>query len=268
MCESCICFFTCLFYLFLFSFVSFMDDIKTLLRRYAEQYETADFLPADPSWFMHQVEGVENQEVTAFVASCLSYGSRKQFMPKIQFFLDVSEGDMYDWLLTGNFKDDVPDDDKSCFYRLYTWHTMYTLLVALRQMLQEYGSIGKYVKTFASDGFAAVKCITDYFSNKGIETIIPKNTTSACKRVCMFLRWMVRDGSPVDLGLWSHFIDKRTLIIPMDTHVLQEANRLGLIDSKTASMTVARKLSARLAGIFPDDPMKGDFALFGYGVNR
>ena len=91
---------------------------------------------------------------------------------------------------------------------------------------------------------------------------------SACKRVCMFLRWMVRDGSPVDLGLWSGFIDKRTLIIPMDTHVLQEANRLGLINAKTASMSVARRLSARLAEIFPDDPMKGDFALFGYGVNH
>ena len=79
---------------------------------------------------------------------------------------------------------------------------------------------------------------------------------------------MVRDNSPVDLGLWSSFIDKRTLIIPMDTHVLQEANRLGLINSKTASMSVAIKLSHRLSEIFPDDPMKGDFALFGYGVNH
>ena len=79
---------------------------------------------------------------------------------------------------------------------------------------------------------------------------------------------MVRDGSPVDLGLWSSFIDKRSLIIPMDTHVLQEANRLGLITSKTASMAAARKLTARLAEIFPDDPLKGDFALFGYGVNH
>ena len=233
-----------------------------------KKYETAEFLPDDPSWFMHQVEGEDNQETVAFIASCLSYGSRKQFMPKIQFFLDVSKNNVYDWLQSGRFKHDVPDDDERCFYRLYTWHTMYALLVAMNKMLREYGSIGRYVQSQATDGFTAVKCITDYFSSMGIETIIPKNTTSACKRVCMFLRWMVRDSSPVDLGLWSGFIDKRTLIIPMDTHVLQEANRLGLINAKTASMSVARNLSAKLAEIFPEDPLKGDFALFGYGVNH
>ena len=243
-----------------------MENIDNTLRKYAEQYETKDFLPADPSRFMHQVVGRENQETTAFIASCLSYGSRKQFMPKIQYIIDVAGNDVYNWVKSGSFAHDIPDDG-ACFYRLYTRHTMHALLSALRQMLDEYGSIGNYVKSRATDGFTAVKAITDYFASKGIETIIPKNTNSACKRVCMFLRWMVRDGSPVDLGLWKDFIDKRTLIIPMDTHVLQEANRLRLINSKTASMSVARKLTQRLAETFPDDPLKGDFALFGYGVN-
>lgn len=84
----------------------------------------------------------------------------------------------------------------------------------------------------------------------------------------MFLRWMVRDSSPVDLGIWNKLIDKRTLIIPLDTHVLQEAHKLKLINSKTASMSVAIKLTEKLKEIFPEDPLKGDFALFGYGVNH
>ena len=84
----------------------------------------------------------------------------------------------------------------------------------------------------------------------------------------MFLRWMVRDNSPVDLGLWSDLIDKSTLIIPMDTHVLQEAERLGLITSKCTSMSAAMKLSQKLSEIWPDDPTKGDFALFGLGVDK
>ena len=83
----------------------------------------------------------------------------------------------------------------------------------------------------------------------------------------MFLRWMVRDNSPVDLGLWNDIIDKRTLIIPMDTHVVQEAMRLGLLKSKSTSMSNAMKLSNRLRDIFPEDPLKGDFALFGLGVD-
>ena len=84
----------------------------------------------------------------------------------------------------------------------------------------------------------------------------------------MFLRWMVRDGSPVDLGLWADRIDKKSLIMPLDTHVLTEASRLGLITSRCTSMSAARRLTAALAEVFPDDPLKGDFALFGYGVNH
>ena len=65
-----------------------MQNIETL-RNLAGQYETRDFIIGDPSWFMHQVEGRANIEVTAFVASSLSYGSRKQFLPKIQYMLDI-----------------------------------------------------------------------------------------------------------------------------------------------------------------------------------
>ena len=113
-----------------------------------------------------------------------------------------------------------------------------------------------------------IKAITNWFSNYKENKLIPKDTVSACKRICMFLRWMVRDNSPVDLGIWSDFIDKRTLIIPMDTHVVNEAIALKLIDSLSTSMSNAIKLTKRLSKTFPDDPLKGDFALFGYGVNK
>lgn len=245
-----------------------MNSIPSILRQYASQYETAEFLLEDPSRFMHQVTGVENKEVTAFIASSLSYGSRKLFMPKIQSLLDMAGNDLYCWVRDGRFQKDIPDDAGRCFYRLYTYHTMHSFLCALQAMLAEYGSVGAFVKTHSTDCLSAVKAITGFFARFGIETIIPKNTVSACKRVCMFMRWMVRDASPVDLGLWASYIDKRTLIIPMDTHVLQEAERLGLTECRTASMSAALRLSKRLAEIFPDDPMKGDFALFGYGVNN
>ena len=84
----------------------------------------------------------------------------------------------------------------------------------------------------------------------------------------MFLRWMVRDGSPVDLGLWSDIMDRRTLIMPLDTHVVQESLRMELLKSRTASMGTARRLTDAMLEIFPDDPLKGDFALFGLGVDE
>ncbi len=234
----------------------------------AEKYETAYFLNGDPSWFMHQVTGVYNQEVMAFIASCLSYGSRKQFMPKIQFILDASKGNVYEWVRNGDFHEDIPNNPNIPFYRLYTQQTMNNFLVALQGLLNTHNSLGNYVKINASDGFSAVDSLCRYFSKYPLTGVVPKNTTSACKRLCMFLRWMVRDKSPVDLGIWSNFIDKKTLIIPLDTHVLQEARHLKLIEGRTSSMSTARQLTERLLQIFPEDPLKGDFALFGYGVNK
>ena len=239
-----------------------------LLRQYAERYETAEFLNGDPSWWMHQVDGDGNREATAFVASCLSYGSRKQFMPKIGQLLDWAGGDMGRWIREGLYEKQLRSGDRQCYYRLYTCGLMHDFLDAYRRVLDAYGSLGAFVRMNASDGFGAVSAICSFFSQSGISVVVPKDTTSACKRVCMFLRWMVRDGSPVDLGLWSDFIDRRTLIMPLDTHVVSQSVRLGLLSSSTASMSSARRLTDALAEVFPDDPLRGDFALFGYGVSK
>jgi uncharacterized protein (TIGR02757 family) len=281
-------------------------DLILHLKSLAFKYENEKFLVGDPSWFMHQVQGEHNKELLAFIASCLSYGSRKQFLPKIQFILDCSKGEVEEWLLSGQYKKDIPDTEK-CFYRLYTYSTMHQMLCALQEMILQHGSIKDYIQDFHKEsveqseqlldlaGFdkllkpehldilgqlveldsqrqlnanEAIEAIIAFFSDRGIEGIIPKNTKSSCKRICMFLRWMVRDNSPVDLGLWSDIIDKRTLIMPMDTHVVQEANKLGLLKSTTTSMSTAIQLTDTLREIFPDDPLKGDFALFGVGVDE
>ena len=246
------------------------DETAELLRTYAERYETSDFIIGDPSWFMHQVEPAADRIMLAFLASSLSYGSRKQFFPKIQYMLDCSQGRVEEWVRSGAFATDIPDDSSRCYYRLYTFAKVHQFLASLRQMLADYGSLTEFVRQSTPDGhcLTAVSALTSYFSSRGIEGIIPKNTQSSCKRVCMFMRWMVRDGSPVDLGLWSDIIDRRSLIMPMDTHVVQQSMRLGLLSSSSASMSSALRLTSAMSEVFPDDPLKGDFALFGYGVNN
>lgn len=240
--------------------------VRDTLISNAAKYETAEFIQGDPSWFMHQVSGDANQEAMAFVASGLSYGSRQQFMKKIQLLLDASGGQMAAWIADGAFADILPEGGSKSFYRLYTEEHMNAFLTRYRAMLQEFGTMGQMVRGLGSkNAFDAIEAICRYFG--GSSPVIPKDASSACKRVCMFLRWMVRNGSPVDLGLWADAIDRRTLIIPMDTHVLQQSARLGLISGKSTSMAAARKLTAALSEVFPDDPLKGDFALFGYGVN-
>lgn len=254
------------------------DTTRQMLLKNAEHYETTEFLVGDPSWWMHQVTGDENQETMAFLASALSYGSRKQFMPKIGQMLEWSGGNVHRWVAEGAFGEHLHEGDKGCFYRLYTKDCMNSFLKAYQQMLKEYGSMGDFIQRNASDGLSAVQTLCLFFnqpfnqsSNQTIKpsgTVVPKDATSACKRLCMFLRWMVRDNSPVDLGLWSDIIDKRTLIMPLDTHVLQQSVKLGLLTCSSASMSAARRLTASLAEVFPDDPLRGDFALFGYGVEN
>lgn len=241
------------------------DTLKAL----ASKYETKEFLVGDPSWFMHQVEQETDKELLAFIASSLSYGSRKQFLPKIQFILDCSGGYVRDWLLSERYAIDIPSQE-TCYYRLYTYKMMNSFLSALRAMVVKYGSLKGFLQSEmqTKDSIEAITLITRWFREHGSMGVIPKDTTSSCKRVCMFLRWMVRTDSPVDLGIWADIIDRSSLIIPMDTHVVQEALRLGLTTSRSTSMSAARKLTDSLRQIFPDDPTKGDFALFGLGVDQ
>lgn len=147
---------------------------------------------------------------------------------------------------------------------------MNRFIAAFSEMMREYGSLTEFVLQSVNDAkcISAVEAITSWFAARGIEGVIPKNIQSSCKRVCMFMRWMVRSDSPVDLGLWSDIIDRRTLIMPMDTHVVQQSMRLNLLASSSTSMSAAQRLTSAMSLVFPDDPLKGDFALFGYGVNN
>lgn len=253
-------------------------EVRSLRRKLlllANKYEVPDFLNGDPSWFMHQVIGERNQETIAFIASCLSYGSRNVFMPRIQYLLDCSRNEPYEWIKSGKYKLDIPNDD-TCFYRLYTNAMMYNLFNALQAMYEMYGDMKNFIRchtghnddNYQLEAIEAIEAICHYFQEQEAVRIVPKNASSSCKRVCIFLRWMVRTDSPVDLGIWSDLIRLRSLIMPLDTHVIQQSLQLGLITSKTTSMSVARKLTDKLLEIFPDDPLKADFALFGYGVNQ
>lgn len=244
------------------------NETRNLLLRLADRYETPQFIVGDPSWWMHQVQDARNQEATAFVASVLSYGSRAQFMPKIGLLLDMADGAMDRWLRNGLYHKHFAEGDKGCFYRLYSQGTMRAFFDAYHQLMEHHGSLGEFVEQSGSnEGIKAVEAICSWFSKSGVSVVVPKDTASACKRVCMFLRWMVRSDSPVDLGLWRGFIDRRTLIMPLDIHVVSEAMKLNLLSSRCASMSAARRLTAAMSEIFPDDPLRGDFALFGYGVS-
>lgn len=242
--------------------------LDELLRSLADRYETARFLDGDPSWFMHQVQGRANQEVMAFLASVLAYGRRDQFIGKAARLLAWSDGEPWQWVREGAYRERLADAD-ACFYRLYTQGMMSQMLDALRDMLVEWGSVGAFVEAHCPSHAAveALLALSGFFRARGVKGMVPSPQSSVAKRPCMLLRWMVRDGSPVDLGLWADIIDKSTLYVPLDTHVLQVSRSLGLLVGRTAGWRAVERLTAAMGEVFPGDPARGDFALFGYGVD-
>ena len=122
-------------------------------------------------------------------------------------------------------------------------------------------------KTLQTESFDASSAILHVIAGAFPQCrVVPQNAGSANKRMNMFLRWMVRTGSPVDIGLWTWF-SPADLVMPLDTHVLKQAKKLRLISERSAgTQKTARELTRALKQIWPDDPCRGDFALFGLGV--
>ena len=240
------------------------EELKNKLRELADRYEVASFCDQDPSQFLrwYEVEAgrgtIADVETASFIAAMLAFGSRKQFIPKIRQILttaDTSCGSISKWLKSGQFKKDFPTGAAK-FYRFYSFDDMQVFFGELGEILKQTGSLGEYFKT---------RDLCDIFPKS---SIVPKGRSSANKRIHMFLRWMVRRNSPVDLGLWT-WTDPASLLIPLDVHVMQEAIGLGLIpEGANASRKTAERLTAALAEVFPGDPCRGDFALFGLGVDK
>ena len=248
--------------------------LKEKLRSLADRYEVPSFTEEDPSQFLRWYKPEEGRgtvadvEAASFIAAMLAFGNRKQFISKIRQILETSDrslGSLSTWLKTGAYKKDFPQGAAK-FYRFYSYDDMQVFFGELGDILNEAGTLGEYFRV--KGGVTGASTLHEIVSASFLKSaIVPKGRSSANKRVHMFLRWMVRRGSPVDLGLWD-WADPDSLLIPLDVHVMQEAAGLGLIpEGATASRKTAELLTDKLREVFPGDPCRGDFALFGLGVD-
>ena len=238
------------------------------LKRWAEQYETADFIQSDPVQFPHRYDSRVNIEISAFVTAWIAWGSRKQIIQKADFIdREIFKSAPYHYIVGTDTQGAAPEwrqykGDKTNFYRTFTYADFHDLCARLFEV---YTSAESMEAALLKSDKKPLEALQSLFGDvKGIPDM---ETKSGCKRLCMFLRWMCRPNSPVDFGMWT-ICDPRNLIIPLDTHVHKQALRLGLVTRRTSDLQTAIEITDRFAEIFPDDPTKGDFALFGYGVNN
>lgn len=263
--------------------------LKKKLTSLAAKYETRDFIKEDPSQFLYYYKNPKDIELCAFIASLLSFGSRKQFIPKIRYIMETADtyGGIYNWINSHDFEQNFSPASNAKFYRFYSYKDMYFLFEKLADIIYTEKTLGLFLSNRYTEklnqlsascqdlehndskekipSLNLIDIIAEVFENC---SIVPSTKTSAKKRLCMFLRWMVRDNSPVDIGLWPWF-EKKNLLIPLDVHVLDEAKGLGLIASNaTGTRKTAEELSKVAGLIFENDPCRLDFALFGLGVDE
>lgn len=247
--------------------------IKEYLDDLVKTYEVPAFIGDDPVQFPHRYQKKEDIEIAAFIASIFAYGKREAFISKLNILFERMGNKPYEFVVNFDENSTVVDDID---YRFSVGIDLKQIIIILKNLYNE-GSSLEALFTYGWEQSNDVGCmlqvVIDYFySNvtlpvtKGFYHLLPNpSKKSACKRLNMFLRWMVRK-STVDIGIWG-FMPKSELLIPLDVHVAKISRQLGLLSRKQNDYTAVIELTGQLKKLDPSDPVKYDFAMFGYGVS-
>lgn len=247
--------------------------MKAYLDYLKEKYETKDFIKDDPIQFPHLFRGdIKNLETMAFIASIFAFGKREAFISKLNLILELSEHNLYDFIL--NF-DKNEEKLNGLIYRFYKDFDIKALFFILSSLFKSGMTIGDlFYENRSKNTKNIIKKVYSYFETskynpktQGFSFMMANpDKGGANKRMNMFLRWMVRQG-PVDFGVWD-FIKTEDLIIPLDVHVGNISRKLNLLDRKQNDFISAWNLTLKLKEFNQNDPVGYDFALFGAGVNK
>lgn len=220
----------------------------------AEVYHCAGFITSDPVQFPHRYTAKQDIEISGLLTAIMSFGNRKQIIKKATELHRKMGNSPYQYVLSRQWEKDFPRNVRESFYRMLSYADFYGYFDRLYHAYSRYESLEDALNVYPG------------IPMKKLCGFLEVSDKSPQKKLNMFLRWMIRQDSEVDFGIWKSF-DCRDLIIPLDTHVCRVAYYLKLTDTDTFSLKNACCITAALAEIFPEDPCLGDFALFGMGVN-
>ena len=233
------------------------------LENAANRCECAAFIEGDPVQFPHRYTDRRDIEVSAFISAWMAYGSRKVFLcvlDRLHTMMD-SAGGPYRYIVSGAWSETGQGAD-CCLYRFYRWADFSMLCARLASIYSRMASIEELFVPGEPLENGVLNLCREF---EGVNGIPVPGSTSANKRLYMFLRWMVRKGSPVDFGIWNNVVPAQ-LLIPVDTHVFATAKALGLTSRCGADLRTSIEITGKMAQIWPHDPARGDFALYGSQV--
>ena len=250
------------------------EKIKQYLEHLVEKYNKPFFIEEDPICLPHRFNKKQDIEIIGFWVSILAWGQRKTIIKSGERLLELMDNSPYDFVLNHSEKDlkgfekfvhrTFQPTDALYFIHFFnkyyqandTLETAFSKHIATSDSNVEKGLIA-FAKNFFDDPYAPKR------TQKHVASPLRKST---CKRLNMFLRWMVRnDDRGVDFGLWKD-INTNQLLIPYDVHVERNARKLGLVSRKQRDWKTVVELTENLKEFDASDPVKYDYALFGLGV--
>ncbi|HET6766088.1 MAG TPA: TIGR02757 family protein [Chitinophagaceae bacterium] len=244
--------------------------LKEFLDSKVKEYNRPAFIQDDPIAIPHLFTQKQDVEIAAFFAAIFAWGNRTTIINKSKELMHRMDNSPYAFIK--NYPPTHVQNLKGFAHRTFNTDDLYYFLEFLHQHYLKFDSLEPAF--FPSGDLNAEQGLIrfrNYFfsfehlrrTEKHISSPLQKST---CKRLNMFLRWMVRkDDNGVDLGLWNN-ISPSQLICPIDVHVARVAKKLGLLKRKLVDWQAAVELTDALRQLDKDDPVKYDFALFNLGV--
>lgn len=232
----------------------------------------------DPLEFLHKYSGFHDIEIAGIISSLFAYGNVKQIISTLDKIHNVMKRKPYEFVMDYNYVHDKKlfADIKHRFYtqddiaKLFrSLHLAYNKEGTLKNLFLKFYEKEKDIKNSIT---AFSKFMVEFIADKreashGIKFMFPDpEKGSACKRMNLFLRWMVRKDE-LDFGLWNE-IPTSQLIIPVDTHVAKICRSLKLTDRKNVSWQMAEEITEELKMFDADDPVKYDFAICHIGMRK
>jgi uncharacterized protein (TIGR02757 family) len=250
------------------------DQLKYMLDQAVDQFNRPQFIEHDPISIPHQFTKLQDREIMGFWTAMLSWGQRPVIMQNANRLVQLMDGAPSDFVLNHQEK----DRERFLAFKHRTFQATDTLyfLEFFQQYYRQNTSLEQAFTRGLSHNALDISGALSAFHNQFFDhPFAPERTRkhistpsrgSTCKRLNMFLRWMVRnDNNGVDFGIWKQ-ISPRQLLIPLDVHVDRVARRLGLLERTRSDWQSVLELTAALRAFDPTDPVKYDFALFGMGV--
>lgn len=245
--------------------------IKKFLDKKVQLYNKDFFIETDPIQIPHLFSKKEDIEIAGFLTSVISWGLRKVIIEKAKLLMKLMDNSPYDFIM--NHKSIDLNLFKKFKHRTMQYLDIIFFIKSLKKIYKIYNGLESlfYIEKTEINTQNAIKRFRKIFFSLDHEKRTEKHISnpdkgSACKRLNMYLRWMIRkDNNGVDLGLWNS-ISASKLSCPLDVHSARVAKKLGLISRKTNDIKSVIEIDKILRSFDKKDPIKYDFALFGLGT--